>query len=190
MRAYWQWLTFLSRPGDGRRSPVFRNMKPSHSSDRRTRGIASLPAMSRVGLHPIEERAARGELPLEDRCVICAQTTHQTAVCVMQCEAKGGRYLDWLPKPLLYLIAPIWFVPAMRRSMERQNVAANDRFIELPIRICDRCQNGLKRSPTNLALLVCKTPMYADLFREFPNARIQKMTRAIGEPCRAPKDGS
>lgn len=129
--------------------------------------------MSQIGLHPIEHMFANGDLPVEPDCVQCGCQTNESLLCVVQCEARGGRLLDLLPKSIVFLFTPIWFVPFIRRSMETGDVSAEDRFIELAIRVCDRCQNDVPMTPQNLRVLACKTPIFQNLFAEFPNARIQ-----------------
>lgn len=136
-------------------------------------GISSLPSMRPIGLHPIERMMADGELPIESNCVHCGCETSESLSFVVQCETKQGRLLDFFPTSLHFLIAPIWFVPFMRRSMEISNASAEDRFIRLAIRLCDRCKDDLQLTPQNLRLLACKTPVFAELFAEFPDARIQ-----------------
>ncbi len=136
-------------------------------------GISALPSMRPNWLHPIERMLASGELPIERDCVQCGRETGESLSCVVQCETKGGRLLDLFPKPILFLFAPIWFVPFMRRSMETSNTSAEDKFIRLKIRLCDQCKNDIQLTPQNLRILACKTPVIADLFAEFPNARIQ-----------------
>lgn len=136
-------------------------------------GVSSLPSMSPLGLHPIERMLANGDLPIEPDCIQCGCQTNESLSCIVQCEAKGGRLLDLFPKPIVYLLMPIWFLPLMRRSMEASDTSAEDRFIELAIRLCDRCQNEIPLTPGNLKKLACKTPIFRDLFEEFPKARIQ-----------------
>jgi hypothetical protein len=136
-------------------------------------GISSLPSMNPLGLHPIERMLTNGDLPIEQDCVYCDSHTPAALCCVVQCETKGGRLLDLFPKPILYLFAPIWFVPFMRRSMETSNTSAEDRCIDLEIRLCKQCQHDIQLTPRNLKVLACKTPLYQDLFDEFPNARIR-----------------
>ena len=136
-------------------------------------GISSLPAMRPIGQHPIERMLANGELPIERDCVSCGCETGESFTCVVQCETKGGRLLDFLQQPILFLFAPIWFVPLIRRCMEAGNLSAEDRFVRIQIRLCERCRKNIQLTPQNQRLLACRTSIYRDLFEEFPNACIQ-----------------
>lgn len=141
------------------------------------RSRAGLPKLRSSAVHRIERLDANGELPPEPDCVACGRSTNDSLVCSVQYEAKAGRFLDLLPKPILFLFTPIWFVPLIQRSMALQEAAAEDQFIDIRVRLCGPCLGDLPRNKQAIRLIASKTELYADLFREYPLAVIRSVQR-------------
>jgi hypothetical protein len=116
-----------------------------------------------------------GELPWGQCCAVTQMLTDDVMWFEVQCEASyttGGGRVHWL-LALWCLVIP-WGVLALAwRVRERSEQFGRDIVISVPLRVSREKQAGLARaSQSHLRRLMSSVPVYEELFREHPHARI------------------
>ena len=128
----------------------------------------------------IRRMISTGDLPTGQVCALSGDPTSDCYELFVQCESswmKGPGSGHFAAVILLFLLMPFWFVwMAIGKSMldeERREVGHN-RGVTIPLRICNRCHEKLRRtrSQWKLRRLLRTVPIYAQLLQEFPYARI------------------
>ena len=121
-----------------------------------------------------------GRLPAGQSCMVCGTNTSDVLELYVQCESKWmkgpgtKRYLfviltlAFLPFWILWVFIGKWLLDEERQELGRE------RGVSVPLRICADHQPTTRRrmGQRKLRRMMSDVPVYADLFDEFPNAKI------------------
>lgn len=124
-----------------------------------------------------------GELPWGDTCAISGlQTSDSYKICV-QYEftwAKGPRNKSYLYLFFILLLLPIWFIWLFvlliykAVSEEESKILGHEKEVWIPLRVRKEYHDrfGRTRSQHKLRRWLRTVPVYDQLFREYPKAKI------------------
>jgi hypothetical protein len=113
-------------------------------------------------------------LPWGQCCAVTEMPTQDVMWFDIHCETsytRGGR-VNWFLAVWSLLLPGGLFAMVLRAREQAENLG-RDIVISVPVKVCDEKQSGLRRaSQRYLRKLLLKVPVYHELFREHPYARI------------------
>jgi hypothetical protein len=122
----------------------------------------------------IRQQVADGVLPAGNLCARCGAETSDALPLLVECErtwSHGGGFWRHFS---LFLLGPIWFWGLLRRDYNNPEVFGRESVVELPLRMCQSCQTTVRQTGSTAAKvrLLQKVPLFEELLREYPQARI------------------
>ena len=109
------------------------------------------------------------ELPLTDECCDCGQATNDILDVTVRYITRADAWLDSAPPLLLYLI-PRFIKYAIIQNNLNSGAEGEDRAVGFPVRMCKSCIEALPRAKTKWIPLICREPLYRNLFERYPRA--------------------
>ena len=120
-----------------------------------------------------------GELPPGTLCVISGRPTTAIADIQVQCERtwiRGPTSKRFALVIVGILLLPFWVIWALVTWAlldEEHQELGRDTFVKTPLRIHEECLPQLKRaSQRKLRKLLRTVPLYAELLKEYPGAKV------------------
>jgi hypothetical protein len=134
----------------------------------------------RAGLPPynispellIENMLVKRELPFDDQCIKCEETTDNIVHVLTKCEriwVKDNSGGTWA-KAFAILFMGFWGLILASRSRE-EKAYGKDKIYSLPLRVCPACLQTL-RTPWDVKLCLRAVPTYELLLDKFPDAEV------------------
>jgi hypothetical protein len=119
----------------------------------------------------IENLLQTGELPVDEKCLVCEEVTEQIIHVQATCERSweresGGMTLGSLM--MAVLSSP--FLLLFRTRGERRTYG-KDKIYRLPLRVCPTCM-GTLRAQKDIKLCLLAVPEYELLLDKFPDAAL------------------
>lgn len=110
---------------------------------------------------------AAGNLPPQKACIQCGCETTSILACSVTCAspyAKGHRY--WTA----VLLSCYHLIFALSRDYRNPEVHGEDLTVSTPLPLCQECAADASITKTAIRDLLCRIPLYAQLFSAYPNA--------------------
>jgi hypothetical protein len=155
------------------------------------RRSAGLTAFRQSTAEQLQSLYARGELPVEEKCIRCGGVTNSILRCTVYCEqpvakeAQGssgtaGVLLSALLAVtsviLLSLIAIVWPLRALRSMFGSPDggvtIHGHEVYVRTPIRMCDLCLHSIRGRRDDVIQLMCRNELYQQLMNDYPDAHI------------------
>lgn len=153
---------------------------PMLSSLRRSAGETPIPLNT---VERIRAMIQNGELPQGDICPYSGRPANETLLLRVECERvwmRGGGSTDFGKMfAFVFLLGWLGLLLAWRK-MQPLEERGRDTAINVPVRISTDARGRILRLRRQRALkaLLCKTPIYAALLREFPGATVTPIGQA------------
>lgn len=149
---------------------------PTLSSLRKSAGESPFPLST---VERIQAMIRDGSLPSGDVCPYSGRAANDTVFFHVQCERAWERGGDsrQIAEIILYFLLCGWvgalFVAA-RSKPAKQMVFGRNTLLEVPLRISSDVRKKVLgiRGQKKLRALLCHTPIYSELLREFPDATV------------------
>jgi hypothetical protein len=145
------------------------------------RQLAGQGAYEAGTIDTINRMIREGELPYGDTCAISGYPTKDSYNLYVQCESGwiNGRYkIRYLSAIFSILLLPLGIIHlTLGKSLfaKEYQHRGHERGIYIPLRVRKEYHHKLHRirSQRKLRKLLCTVPIYANLFDEFPGARVK-----------------
>jgi hypothetical protein len=143
------------------------NAVPSLSELRRQAGKQSYE----VGIaDKLRYMFADGELPRDNVCVECGSKTSNVLECSVECERPYTKGRGFWGTVLLGIFAPVWILGLLNREHKNPEVFGEELIVKTPLPLCPKCIATVRPRKKNIRDLLCRVPLYDQLFQEYPNA--------------------
>ena len=152
---------------------------PRMSQLRKAAGQSAIPIST---ADMINKMVASGELPLDGLCPLSQRPADDTLYVRATCErswTRGGDEDSGQFAIMMWLLGGwLGYLIAKRSLREQAEHLGRDTVVDLPIRIASEARSKYGWQPAlELRSLLAKTPIYATLFKEFPDAKLTVLPR-------------
>jgi len=118
----------------------------------------------------IRQMLSDGSLPNGQSCIECGVETSNILDLIVECQqpwVRGNSYWKTLLLTLFFM-----FHKEIQDDYRNPEVMGSELIVRAPLRICADCSSKLKVRQRPFEQLLRKEPVYDELLREYPTARI------------------
>lgn len=150
---------------------------PSLAKLRASAGESPVPLNT---IETIQAMVHQGSLPTGETCPYSGEPANETVVFRVQCEAPwlGVRGPTFLQRFLLSLIFGGFWRLFLALNSEDTTECGRDTSVDVPLLISGNYRGKViqLRNQSKLKAMLSKTPIYAKLLKEFPEATVQTLS--------------
>ncbi len=113
---------------------------------------------------------ADGDLPPNNVCVQCGCETSDVLQCSVECERPHTKGRGFWGTFFLGLFAPLSVFHSIHQEYQNPEVFGRELIVDTPVPMCSKCQIDLRPRKKTVRELLCRVPLYGQLFQEYPDA--------------------